>query len=76
MMMKAMRKIASAPATLFGLIEARGIGILRSEAIASVPLVLAVDLGQQETDRLPPRRSVTISGMALDLVLGSQHDHW
>ncbi|OHC56102.1 MAG: serine kinase [Rhodobacterales bacterium RIFCSPHIGHO2_02_FULL_62_130] len=68
--------IASAPATLFGLIEARGIGILRSEAIASVPLVLAVDLGQQETDRLPPRRSVTISGMALDLVLGSQHDHF
>lgn len=68
--------IASAPDTLRGLIEARGVGILRADPVPFAPLVLVVDLGQQETDRLPPRRSVTISGMALDLVLGSQQDHF
>jgi HPr kinase/phosphorylase len=68
--------IASAPATLRGLIEARGVGILRADPVPHAPLVLVVDLGQQETDRLPPRRSVTISGIALDLVLGSQQDHF
>lgn len=68
--------IARAPATLRGLIEARGLGILRADPLDAVPLVLAVDLGQPETERLPPRRSVTILGTALDLVLGSQQDHF
>ena len=46
----------SCPPTIRGLIEARGIGLLRAETVSSAPLVLAVDLGRTETDRLPPRR--------------------
>lgn len=68
--------IASAPPRLSGLIEARGLGILRADAVGPVPLVLAVDLAQTETERLPPRRSVTILGTPLPLVLGSQQDHF
>lgn len=68
--------IASAPPRLSGLIEARGLGILRADPVGPVHLVLAVDLAQTETDRLPPRRSVTILGTPLPLVLGSQQDHF
>lgn len=68
--------MASAPAPLRGLIEARGLGILRADPVGPVPLALAVDMGQAETDRLPPHRSVTIMGTPLALVLASQHDHF
>jgi HPr kinase/phosphorylase len=61
---------------LQGLIEARGLGILRAPCVESVELVLAVDLGQREPDRLPPQRSVTILGTLLSLVLHPQNDHF
>jgi HPr kinase/phosphorylase len=61
---------------LSGLIEARGVGLLRAPSQASANLVLAVDLGQAETDRLPPFRSVTILGVPLSLVLQVQNDHF
>jgi HPr kinase/phosphorylase len=68
--------VASAPTPLRGLIEARGVGILCADPVGPVPLTLAVDLGQTETHRLPPHRSVTILGTPLALVLGSQQDHF
>jgi HPr kinase/phosphorylase len=55
-----------------GVIEARGIGLMHAEAIVSAPLALVVDLDLQETDRLPPRRSVTVLGCVIDLVYGHQ----
>lgn len=71
------RLVATCPNTdLSGLIEARGIGLLRAPAQASVPLALAVDLGQAETDRLPLYRHVTILGVSLSLVLQVQNDHF
>ncbi len=70
------RLLARAPEPLSGLIEARGIGLLTARALADVPLSLVVDLAQTESDRLPPRRSVTILGTTLDLVLRSQSDHF
>lgn len=71
------RLVAKCPTPdLSGLIEARGIGLLRAPALASVPLALAVDLGQAETDRLPPYRHVTILGVSLSLVLQVQNDHF
>ncbi len=45
--------IATAPAPLVGLIEARGIGLLRADALAEAPLVVVVCLDQVERDRLP-----------------------
>ena len=59
-----------------GLIEARGIGILRAPSSESAAIVLAVDLGQPEDQRLPPPRKVTILGCELDLVLQVQNDHF
>lgn len=61
---------------LRGLVEARGLGILRAPFDVSVALALAVDLGQREPDRLPPRRKVTILGIPLSLVLHPQNDHF
>lgn len=71
------RLVASCPnPDLSGLIEARGIGLLRAPSRASVPVALVADLGQTETDRLPPRRHVTILRVSLSLVLQVQNDHF
>ena len=61
---------------LNGLVEARGLGLLRAPFCESTPLALAIDLGQPEPDRLPPRRVVTILGVPLPLVLHPQNDHF
>lgn len=67
--------MASCPATIAGLIEARGLGILRAPALPEARLVLAVDMDREETERLPPHRSIPVLGQDLDLVLrpGSCH---
>jgi HPr kinase/phosphorylase len=71
------RLVASCPnPDLAGLIEARGVGVLRAPALAQASLALVADLGQTETDRLPPYRSVTILGVPLSLVLQVQNDHF
>ena len=61
---------------LQGLVEARGLGVLRAPTVDAVPLALAIDLGQPETERLPARRTVTIRGIPLPLVLHPQNDHF
>lgn len=67
--------IATCPPALRGRIEARTVGILNAPHLPRARLILAVDLGQTETERLPPRRSVTITTTPLDLVLGSASSH-
>lgn len=67
--------IASAPPDLVGLIEARGIGILRVPAVAAVRIVLAVDLDQIQMQRHPPRRHLTLHGIEIDLVFGPISAH-
>ncbi len=71
------RLVATCPnPALQGLIEARGIGILRAPVYDAVDLALVIDLAQPEPDRLPPRRTVTMLGIALPLVLHPQNDHF
>ena len=67
---------ATCPPALTGMIEARGLGLLASPAAGETRLHLAVDLDRPETDRLPPRRSVSVLGLPLDLVLRSQGYHF
>jgi serine kinase of HPr protein (carbohydrate metabolism regulator) len=58
-----------APAALAGLIEVRGIGIFRTQALAEAKLSLVVELvpaGQVE--RLPEPRTETLLGVAIPLV--------
>jgi HPr kinase/phosphorylase len=71
------RLFASCPnPDLMGMIEARGMGILRAPALTRVEVRLVVDLGQRESDRLPPRRTVTLLGSPVSLVLQVQNDHF
>jgi HPr kinase/phosphorylase len=73
---KAGRLIATCPPPIRGLIEARGIGLLHCETLASVTIESVVDLGQTETDRLPPRRHTTLCDVECDLVLGQNQPHF
>ena len=50
---------ASPPSTTAGLIEARGLGILKATHAAVATVIAAVDLDNQEESRLPPERWVT-----------------
>lgn len=52
--------IATCPATIRGKIEARGVGLLSIAPIESTRVVLAVDLDQQECDRLPSPRLIEL----------------
>ena len=60
--------IAHAPPRMQGVIEARHVGLIRVHHVETVPLRLAVDMGQVEPERLPQPKSLTISGTALDLL--------
>lgn len=68
--------IARCRAPIRGLIEARGVGLLRSPALDSAVVTLVADLGQREDQRLPPFRKITILGCEVDLVLHPQNVHF
>jgi serine kinase of HPr protein (carbohydrate metabolism regulator) len=58
--------VASAPPALFGLIEIRGLGILRIEADRAAPLALVADLAAPERiERMPETRSCALLGIDL-----------
>ena len=59
---------AKAPQPLFGLIEARGIGLLQADALAQTRLHLVVDLDNVEAERMPPDRTYTLCGVDLPLL--------
>jgi len=54
-----------APPPLRGLIELRGLGILRAEWLEGVALAVVVDLDEVETKRLPERHVTTLLGLTL-----------
>jgi len=68
--------VAECPPAGRGLIEARGVGLLRADPCDAADLALVVDLSQPEADRLPPVRHITILGVSLPLVHKSAHDHF
>ncbi|WP_170333681.1 HPr kinase/phosphorylase [Ruegeria arenilitoris] len=47
------RAMAAAAPNLRGLIEARGIGLLRAQTVGATPVCYVVDLDQSEPERLP-----------------------
>ena len=58
-----------APATIAGLFEVRGIGILRLDTLTEAPVRLIADLvGDDRIERLPSRRTVAILGIAVPLI--------
>jgi HPr kinase/phosphorylase len=68
--------IASCPPAIRGVIEARGMGLLRAPSLDKVEIVLAIDLAQTETDRFPPRRSLTLLQCRIDLALNAPGAHF
>ena len=68
--------IASAPETIAGLIEARGLGILNARAAEPAPVAVIVDLGVTETERLPPPRKRTLQGVELPLLHKVESGHF
>lgn len=68
--------LASAPPGLPPLIEARGIGLLNARLLDRASVVLVVDLGQTEAERLPPRRHITLMNHKLEVVHGPVSGHF
>jgi HPr kinase/phosphorylase len=58
-----------APAAIAGLIEIRGVGILRLRALGEAPLAMCVDLlPSDEIERLPESRFEDVLGVAVPLI--------
>lgn len=68
--------VAAAPVAIRGLIEARGVGILKAEARAATRVSLVVDLGEVEGARLPPMRTYTLMGVDLPLLFRVESPHF
>jgi HPr kinase/phosphorylase len=61
--------IVRPPARITGLIEVRGIGIMRIDALDEAPVLLIADLIPiEQVERLPERRRETILGVDLPLI--------
>ena len=58
--------IASAPSSLYGIIEIRGLGIMRVEAAATTEIRLVADLvDATSVERLPERRHCDLLGVSI-----------
>ncbi len=62
------RVIADAPPAIRGLVEARGIGLLRADTAGPVPVSVVVDLGQETSKRLPDPMTVPVLRQTVPLL--------
>ena len=67
---------ARAPATIQGLIEARGVGLMRVPFVPKAEIAVVIDLDQPEPNRLPPQREITLLGISRPLVLAVPQPHF
>lgn len=67
---------ATAPSTIQGMIEARGVGILRLKDTGATPLSLAVDLSQESEPRLPEAHDHAILGIVLPCLFPAPSPHF
>lgn len=68
--------IARSAPNLDGLIEARGIGLLRAEPYGPARVVCVIDLDDVETERLPPLRKTCLLGISVDLLYRVESPHF
>jgi HPr kinase/phosphorylase len=63
------RILVWAPSAIAGLIEVRGVGILRVDSLDEAPLALVVDLvPSAQVERIPDNRFEVILGLAVPLI--------
>lgn len=67
--------VATAPPAIRGLIEARGVGLLRADTVSMYHLSMVVDLDQTETQRLPDWHHVTVLRQSVPLLRGGGVPH-
>ena len=67
---------ATCPPPLRGLIEARGLGILRADPVPEARVVLIADLALPPAARLPPPASLQLHGCEIDLVAAAPNAHF
>lgn len=69
------RVIVRSPAAISGMIEVRGVGIVRIAPLAEAPVVLIADLvPMAQVERMPERRREAILGVELPLIAMSPFD--
>ena len=68
--------IAGAPTPIRGLIEARGVGLLRADTRAEVKISLMVDLDRAETARLPEIHRTELLGQSVVLIYRPDNPHF
>lgn len=68
--------ILSAPEAIRGLIEARGVGILRAETVPEAKLAAIVDLDREESARLPEIRHETLLSCPVPLLHNFARHHF
>lgn len=68
--------VASAPDTIRGMIEARGVGILKVDPAPPTRVVAVLDLGATETERIPEPRSTRVAGVDLPLLHKVESEHF
>ena len=64
--------VASAPEALEGLIEARGVGLLRVTVAPEAVVVLAVDLDRRPAARMPQPVTIACLGVDVELISGAE----
>ena len=62
--------------TIWGLIEARGIGLLQADVADGAIAAAVVDLDLTEKHRLPPQRSIEILGRSIPLLHKADSPHF
>lgn len=67
--------IASAPAQISGMIEARFIGLLNAPTLPETAVSLVLDLDRVETERLPPQRQIALLGVDCALAYSNPSPH-
>lgn len=68
--------IASAPAAIEGLIEARGVGLLNAKYSGPATIALVIDLDKKETDRLPQTHHIALCDIDLPLLRNPETPHF
>lgn len=68
--------VASCPAPLRGLIEARGLGILRADPLEEAEVALVADLARPPAGRLPPPAKFLLMDCEIDLVAAGPSAHF
>ncbi len=68
--------VVTAPSTISGLIEARGVGILRAEVCEKATLFAIVKLDEIETERLPKKRYMDVLSVAVPVLHKREGPHF